>query len=383
MLKLLLIVLFFVIPVIVLYLCHRFPVVNKIGAVVICYAIGLIIGNANMIPESYFPVQDNLSTITIPLAIPLLLFSTDIISWLKLFRPTLLSMLIAILSIVLIVYIGNVFWGDKIKQAWKVSGMLIGVYTGGTPNLAAIKTAIDADSESYLIIHTYDLIISAIYLLFVISIAQKLLLRFLPAFNYHNFSQQNSTNTATFTEEIDSYNEILKKTNIFPLLSAFGLAVFIFLIGGGLSFIVPENYSTVSAIIAITTLGLLFSMINRVNKIKYSFQLGMYFILVFCLVVASMAKIDKIISSSPYLFYYVTFAVVGTAILHLIFARIFKIDTDTVLITSTALILSPPFVPIVAGSLKNKHIIISGLTVGIIGYAIGNYLGVFVAFSLK
>jgi uncharacterized membrane protein len=30
----------------------------------------------------------------------------------------------------------------------------------------------------------------------------------------------------------------------------------------------------------------------------------------------------------------------------------------------------------VAGALKNKEIIITGLTVGIIGYAIGNYIGI-------
>ncbi|MFA5817626.1 MAG: hypothetical protein WC865_18650, partial [Bacteroidales bacterium] len=29
----------------------------------------------------------------------------------------------------------------------------------------------------------------------------------------------------------------------------------------------------------------------------------------------------------------------------------------------------------VAGALKNKEVIISGITVGLIGYAIGNYLG--------
>ena len=30
----------------------------------------------------------------------------------------------------------------------------------------------------------------------------------------------------------------------------------------------------------------------------------------------------------------------------------------------------------VAGALKNKEIVISGVTTGIIGYAIGNYLGI-------
>jgi len=69
--------------------------------------------------------------------------------------------------------------------------------------------------------------------------------------------------------------------------------------------------------------------------------------------------------------------------LHVLLSRLFKIDADTVMITSTALICSPPFVPVIAGAIKNKEIIISGLTVGIIGYAVGNYLGFFVAEMLK
>jgi uncharacterized membrane protein len=36
-------------------------------------------------------------------------------------------------------------------------------------------------------------------------------------------------------------------------------------------------------------------------------------------------------------------------------------------------------VPVVVSGLKNKDVLISGLITGIIGYAIGNYLGIGVA----
>jgi uncharacterized membrane protein len=79
----------------------------------------------------------------------------------------------------------------------------------------------------------------------------------------------------------------------------------------------------------------------------------------------------------------VAFVIVFSLLLHSLLARLFKIDADTVIITSTALICSPPFVPLIAGSLNNRRIIVSGLTVGLIGYAIGNYLGMFVAYYLR
>jgi uncharacterized membrane protein len=133
----------------------------------------------------------------------------------------------------------------------------------------------------------------------------------------------------------------------------------------------------------ITTLGILASLIPSVNRTEKTFELGMYFILIFSLVVASMADLQKFIAASPSILLYVSLAVFGSLLVQVILSKIFKVDADTLMITSTAFICSPPFVPVVAGALKNKEIIVSGLTVGIIGYAVGNYLGVMVALVLK
>jgi uncharacterized membrane protein len=70
-------------------------------------------------------------------------------------------------------------------------------------------------------------------------------------------------------------------------------------------------------------------------------------------------------------------------LIHVGLSRLFKVDADTTIIAITALTYSPPFVPAVAGALKNKEIIISGLTIGILGYAFGTYMGIFIATILK
>jgi uncharacterized membrane protein len=64
--------------------------------------------------------------------------------------------------------------------------------------------------------------------------------------------------------------------------------------------------------------------------------------------------------------------------IHVGLARLFKVDTDTTIIAITALTYSPPFVPAVALAIKNKEVIISGLTIGILGFAFGSYLGIFI-----
>lgn len=96
-----------------------------------------------------------------------------------------------------------------------------------------------------------------------------------------------------------------------------------------------------------------------------------------------MANIRDLIHINWVLLFYICFCIFGSVILHAVFCKIFKIDTDTFIITSISAICSPPFVPVVASALKNKQIILSGLTTGIIGYAIGNYLGISFAYVFK
>ena len=133
----------------------------------------------------------------------------------------------------------------------------------------------------------------------------------------------------------------------------------------------------------ITSLGIAASFFSKIRRIEKTYQLGMYFILIFCLVVGSMANIEKLININWLIMSYIAFCIFGTFVLHALFCRIFKIDTDTFIITSISAICSPPFVPVVANALNNKQIILSGLTTGIIGYAVGNYLGITFAYVFR
>ena len=72
----------------------------------------------------------------------------------------------------------------------------------------------------------------------------------------------------------------------------------------------------------------------------------------------------------------------GSVILHLLLARIARIDADTAIITSTAGIYGPAFIVPTANALNNRQVVLPGLICGILGYAVGNYLGIGVALLL-
>ena len=77
------------------------------------------------------------------------------------------------------------------------------------------------------------------------------------------------------------------------------------------------------------------------------------------------------------------FITAGTGfVVHALLARLFKVDVDTFIITSVAAICSPLFVPPVARALGNRAIITTGMTTGVIGFAVGNWLGLGIAHFL-
>jgi len=161
------------------------------------------------------------------------------------------------------------------------------------------------------------------------------------------------------------------------------LSILIFAVGGILSLLVSKEQQVVVVILVITSLSIIASTFSTINKVDKTFESGMYLILIFSIVVASMADISRFAGLTPGLFGYITLAVFGSLFLQSILAKFFKIDADTTIITSTALVCSPPFVPVVAAAIGNKKVILSGITIGIIGYAIGNYLGYALAEILK
>jgi uncharacterized membrane protein len=376
-------VLFFLLsPLLILRLCHRYSLLSKIGSVVIAYVIGFVIGNLGLLPliDDHAKVQELLTTLTIPIAIPLLLFSMDIKKWTQIAGKTMLSLAFALVAVIIAVVAGFfIFRNQGIQNLWDVSGMMVGLYTGSTPNLAAIQTALGADEATYMIIVTYDLVIGAFHLLFVMTIAQRLLLMFLPAYSYIDPASGNLGKA----DGEDPYWGLLKKKTVVPLMKSFGIAVLIFGIGGAASLLVPASAQMAVVILIITSLGIAASLIPSVKKLDKSFELGMYLILIFCMVIASRADLGNIDFVAMKIAAYVAFVVFGSMIIQAVLSWIFRIDADTYIITSTAMITNPAVDLAVAGSLRNREIVFSGLSASIIGLAVGNYLGIFLAWFLE
>ncbi len=407
-------------PVFLIWLTKKYSFFKKVGAIVLAYATGILIANIGLLPRSsaeyraatigqdrpYIPkseavemvaagtlkesdlsyngiamVQDSMQSALVLLAIPLILFSLNVRRWLKFSGKGFLSMLLALISVSVIVATGYLIFRDRLEGADKIGGMLIGLYTGGSVNLASIALALRVEPNAFIMTNTYDMIVGAVVILFFITAGPAFFRLFLPPFKApagvsgedFDFDGMNRK----MAEDFDDYTGIFKKGVILPLLGAIGLSIVILGIGLGVSFLLPNVPLTVSVILTITTDGVASSFIRPVREIRKTFQLGMYFIVAFSIVIATRCDLS-IIFLAKYLSLlgYVTYAYFGSLILHLFLSWVFRINADDYLITTTGFVYSPPFVPMVAAALKNKDVILTGLATGMIGWIIGNYIGV-------
>lgn len=422
MIKIILLVLFyFTFPLIIIYICKKWSIIQKLGTIVLAYGFGLFLGSVGLFPEGssqyklalqgrvsipgpemekymsegHMPVEDRfvnqiafvqniIPSIVVPLAFPLLLFSLNIRRWLKHAKKGFISVALALVAGLVMVTAGFFIWKDTIPESWKLAGMFEGIYTGGTPNFVAIKMALNVDPNLFVLVSTYDMIVGAGLVLFFITIAPRIFRFILPKFSDKEGISVEAEAIAKETENLDDFTGMLNKKTMLPLLKALGISVVIFALAGGISLALPMIPQMVVVILSITTLAILVSLIKQINRIEKTFQLGMYLIMIFSLTVASMADLRSMFNIGMLnLILFISWCYFGSLILHLILAKIFRVDADNFLITATAFIFSPPFVPLVANALKNKDVIVTGITGGIIGYILGNYFGVGLAYLLK
>ena len=353
-------------PAILLYLEKQVKWIAWLGPVVLCYVLGIILGNLPFFHPDH-ELNTSIYEVSAVLAVPLVLFSAQLKAWLKTAGKTMLSFGICIFAALVSATLGFFLLGDQLPYPEVSASMTVGVYTGGTPNLTSIGVALGAPGEWIAKANLTDTLVSAPYLLLAFTVLQGFLLKFLPAFQDYQkmegVSTQSSTDLATGK----------KVRNI-------GLSILLGIICLGLSFGLAQLFPIAEKggiiVTLITLLGLGASLIRPIRQLKGTYETGEYLLLVFCIAVGMEMKLDILGENVLALWGFMAFVAYVAILIHYLFAYFLKIDADTTLITSVAGIMSPVFVGPIAKAINNKAIIPSGMTTAVVGYAVGNLVGI-------
>lgn len=368
-------------PALVLWICRRVTILGKIGPIMVLYALGMVVGNLFTLPAEMLMLQELLPNIMVPLAIPMMLFGCS-------FSRSELALQIKVcvsgfLSVVVAVVGGYLLFGCKVSEGAEVGGIISGMYTGGTINAAALQTIFKIDSFTFTLVNSYDIVISFLYFVFLFSCGIRLFRRMFGE-KTNRAEGAEMTDIAVADEKKNPYSDLFTRSGLRELGAILGVTIGVVAVSGGVAFLMPEGWFMVVFILMLTTLGVILSFVKRIRAMERSYDIGMYLIYIFSLAIASMADFSKLdLAQGVNLVLYMLFAVFVSLFIHAILCRLLKVDADSMTITSVAFINSPPFVPMVAAVMKNRKALITGLAAGIVGYALGNHLGVLVAKLLE
>lgn len=381
-------------PILIAWAFPRWKPLQKIGSVITAYAIGIIMALTGfvMFPEgsgeaaTVSKLQTIIQSVAVPLAIPLMLFNCDFKLWTKSLPKSVAALSGGLVAIIIAVFAGFfLFRNSGIDDFPKVAAMLTGIYTGGTMNFFALGAALEVDPSIITITYTFQMLITFPFIMFIVGGGYKFFRKILPFPDDNVTVDAHSDERARSIAEngIENYRGMLgwktfKKTLLGLLLSVLFLAA-----GAGIALLTTGKLNEMVVILTITTLSIIASFSKKVRELPRTFELGMVFILLFSVVVASQFNIYSIDTAALQMGGFVLFIMVTAIVLHILSCRLFKVNGDLYTVAQVGLFCSPPFIPPVVAAMGNKKVLISGIVIGLVGYAVGTYLGVSIAYILE
>jgi uncharacterized membrane protein len=252
------------------------------------------------------------------------------------------------------------------------------MYTGGTLNAAALQAIFKIDSETFILINSYDIIISFLYFVFLFSVGIRLFRRLYgQRSGVLSQCEDVEIDESAYATEQNPYVRLFTKQGMQQLWRMLLTTLAIVAVSAGVALLMPEGWFMVVFILLLTTLGVACSFIKRVRALDLSYDVGMYLIYIFSITIASMAdfsNLDLVGGANQLAF--MTIAVFLSLMIHAVVCRLMRVDADSMMISSVAFINSPPFVPMASAAMQNKKALVTGLGAGIVGYAVGNHFGV-------
>lgn len=377
-------------PILIVSAFHKWHFLQKIGTVILAYAVGVVLALTGVVAfepgsaeaTTFTQMQNWLMNLSVPIAIPLMLFGCDFKLWTKSLPKTVFALVGGTVAVLVAVVSGFfVLRHAGIDDLANVAAMMTGIYTGGTMNFSALGTALNVDKTTMTLVLTFEMLVTFPLILFITAGGYKLFRKILP---YPDEAVSPAVNVNQVAAGgVEDYRRMLDR-HVFPkTMLGLLLSVAFLAVGAGLSLLITGTLNELVVILTITTLAIGASFFKKVRELPKTFELGMIFILVFSIVVASQFDIYHLDMSALTLFYFVLYIMLVSVIVHLLLCRLGKVGGDLFTVAHVALLCSPPFVPPIVGAMGNKKVLISGIVIGLVGYAIGTYLGVAIAYLLQ
>lgn len=349
-------------------------IVNKPGTIIWAYGLGICFSlimnfvSKNAFKNECIELLEILAYVSVSIGIPLILFSSSIKN-LKLVKKDIKKAFsLLVLSVIIVTLVLYLLYTKNIENGKVLSGMALAIYTGGTPNLNAVAYIFNLNSKVLLAANLSDIVIGGIFFLIMILIA-KLFVKKSPADKEDVLPVKKHAADPS------------KKSAVMNLLIALGLA----LISAGLGALIwlltgkpggrLTDYLVPLLMIGTSLGGIVLAKNEKISSVEANDGMGQFFITLFSFAIASLIDFEAIKNIANGVVFVFLIITIGTFFVHMLLCKLFKIDLRFMMVTSTAGIYGPAFVPGICKALDADQLVPAGLIMGSLGYIIGTFLG--------
>ena len=338
---------------------------RKISGVVWVLCTGMLLSNLNIIPFKS-TAYDFVGGTLVPLAIPLLLFKSDMRRIFKESGRVMLVFFLASTATVVGAVIGF-FIFDLGDIGAKVAGVYSGGYIGGAVNFLAVSQVVEMTTDEFS---------TAISASSIVSILALLMLLAIPSTQWitrHFSSFGAASNTRKQDESLVVENtSTLRLTH---LTGAVALSFSICAISKALAELLSLSQYTFLLITFLTLIiANLFPRVMR--ELEGEFETGLLLMYLFFAVVGAGTDMSAFLGSAIVLFFYGMFIIVLHLTLTLLLARLMKFNLEETVVASGAALVGPAVTAAIATSFGWRELVTPGIMCGIFGYAIATFIGV-------
>lgn len=368
------------------WLERRYPWAEKLGASLLVIALGAVLSNLGLVPVAS-PVYDAVFGPVTSLAIVWLLLAVD----LRDLRAAGLRMLgafgIAAAGTVAGVAGAVLLFPAVVgEETWKLAGTLVGTYTGGSLNFAAVGRALELPQSLFAAAAAADNVMTALWMGATL-VLPAWLGRFYPPPAEDLAGEGPRSGERPRERAQGSAGEEAEPDLLAPVPFHLTDVAVLLALGLGLHLAAEATAEVlpwpVPSVVWLTTYTLAVGQLPPVRRLVGALHLGTLALNLFFVVIGIGSRVSEILSVGIEVFYFTAAVVLIHGLVVFGVARLARLDAETTAVASQAAVGGPSTAMALAIARRRPTLALPGLVVGLLGYAVGNYLGIGVAFGVR
>lgn len=345
----------------------RQPVSRYIPGVPWVIAAGVLLSNTGIIPREA-PAYGFVGQYLLPMGIPLLLFKANLRNVFSQSGWVLPAFLLSSLGVCVGALTGFMLF-DLGAEGALVAGTYAGAFIGGVVNFVAISQALEMSPTQFSVALSASAPASVLGLLVLVT---------LPAIPFVRRHIPSPYIESADKEDAGHVHGDPVHLRLDHLTAATAISLALCAVAGALSArFEVQTYNLL--VISVLVFAVANIAPRQFARLEGDFELGMFCMYAFFAMIGASTDAVGFIHSAPILFVYCSYVLGIQFVVMLLGAKLFRIDLAPAIIGAAAAIVGSAAAAAIASSKGWKSLISPGITIGMLGYAIANFIGIALA----